>query len=415
MYNRVQENWFERGYRLRREAYEALNAQTAEAYVEAAAVARARDKIRRRGYQPSVRASGDVHTYACIPSNWPHQNQIARALTTMGPVSRFDYTTRGLTLRELRTAEPGSLEKRARVQSELMDDIRRAHKERPIDWFLSYALPWDLTPETVVRIQEEIGIPTVNVSLDDKNWWEAIERRDPTSAMRSLVPKFDLGWTSARTVLPWYWAEGGQAIFLPEGVDSAWFRPLDVPRDIKVGFVGNRFGYRPELIETFRKAGIEVVVHGTSWPNGHMADDDMLLFFSRCHINLGLGDMDYSRWLTNLKGRDFEIPSTGRGVYVTTYNSDLADCFTSGSELWCYRGVDEAIELIRRLLRNPDECDAIAARGRQRCLRDHQWKNRFERILRAIGVQLDRAAIDTLSGPRSLQEKALSPAPSSRP
>jgi hypothetical protein len=265
--------------------------------------------------------------------------------------------------------------------------LRTAHQERPIDWFFSYALGWDMDRSTLQLIHEEFGIPTVNISLDDKNWWDEIERGDAASALKSIAPHYDLGWASARVVLPWYWAEGGQAIFLPEGVNSSWFRPLeDVTQDVEVGFVGNAFGYRPQIVEQLRKAEIGLVVFGNGWPNGVLSDDDMLRFFNRCSINLGLGDMHFSRTMTNLKGRDFEVPSTGRGLYLTAFNSDLATCFNLGTEIAAYRGLDEMIELLRHYLRNKDEVRAMARAARARCLREHQWRHRFEAILRAFGI-----------------------------
>jgi hypothetical protein len=266
--------------------------------------------------------------------------------------------------------------------------MRRAHNERPLDWFFSYSVGWDMTTELLLRIQEEFGIPTVNISLDDKNWWEFIERGDEDSGMGRFAPRFDVGWTSARSVLPWYWVEGGQAMFLPEGVNSDWFAPLDVPQDVQVGFVGNSIGHRPRIIKDLQKAGIKVRVHGHGWPSPIMplGDDEMRVFFSRCRINLGLGDMHFSRWMTNLKGRDFEAPSTGRGLYLTTYNADLASCFSIGTEIQCYRGIDELIDLVRYHLNEPDQSKEMALQARRRCVAQHQWLHRYRTILTELGI-----------------------------
>jgi hypothetical protein len=385
-YGRVQEAWFEWAYRKRRERYQALVASDSLAHSPSAAIARARERMKRRGYAPTPRAIGDIHTFAYVPSNWSHQNQISSALSALGPCTRFDYVARGVSLKSLRSREPGHRERRTQVLTAMLAELREAHRRRPVDWFFSYAVGWDMTADVIAHIHEELGIPTVNISLDDKNWWDEIERGDEASALRTIVPRYDLGWTSARVVLPWYWAEGGQAIFLPEGANTDWFRPIDETQSSVVGFVGDRFGHRPEILDSLRRAGIAVQVHGAGWPGGRLADQEMLRFFNRCRINLGLGDMHYSRWLTNLKGRDFEVPSTGRGLYLTTYNSDLAQCFTVGSEIQCYRGIDELIELVRYHLSNDEETTAMAARARDRCIRSHQWKHRYLSILHALGV-----------------------------
>jgi hypothetical protein len=385
-YTSVQERWFELTYRRRRELYRQLVASDPDAHRPGAHIARARAKIASRGYTPARRREGEIHTFAYVPSHWSHQNQIAAALRHLGPVTRFDYESRGIELASLRTSGPNHHELRQRLFKDLLEELRRAHRERPLDWFFSYALGWDMTAEFVHRIQEEFGIPTVNISLDDKNWWDVIERRDPASAMKDFVPSYDLGWTSASAVLPWYWALGGQALFLPAGVNSDWFAPVDVEQDVDVGFVGNCFGYRPQILAALRKAGIPVQVHGNNWPEGMLSDEEMRRFFSRCRINLGLGDMHFSRWMTNLKGRDFEVPSTGRGLYLTAYNADLSNYFAIGREIQCYRGVDELIELLWHYLRNQEEAREMARQARLRCLAEHQWIHRYRCVLAHLGV-----------------------------
>ncbi len=309
-YGRVHEARFEWTYRRRRERYEALVAGDNRAHSPDASIARARARLAKRGYAPPGRTIGEVHTFAYVPSNWSHQNQIASALSALGPCSRFDYVSRGVPLKALRSCELGHRERRDEVLTAMLAELRTAHRRRPVDWFFSYALGWDMTVDTLRIIHEELGIPTVNISLDDKNWWDEIERGDDASALRHIVPQYDLGWTSARVVLP----------------------------------------------------------------------------CNRCRINLGLGDMHYSRWLTNLKGRDFEVPATGKGLYLTSYNSDLAQCFSIGREIQCYRGIDELIELVRYHLSNEDESAMMAMRAREHCVRAHQWKHRYITILQALGI-----------------------------
>jgi spore maturation protein CgeB len=103
-------------------------------------------------------------------------------------------------------------------------------------------------------------------------------------------------------------------------------------------------------------------------------------------INLGMGGIGYCEELTNVKARDFEVPASGGGMYLTSYNPELAEYFELGKEIVCYRGLDEAIELLRYYLGRPEECRAISDRARARCLREHRWLHRYRDILRLLGV-----------------------------
>ena len=148
------------------------------------------------------------------------------------------------------------------------------------------------------------------------------------------------------------------------------------------------------------KAGISVAVFGAGWPSGTLSDRDMVKLFNRSRVNLGLGDMHYSRTLTNLKGRDFEAPSVGRSAYLTAFNSDLVDCFTIGREICCYRGIDEMIEMIRRLLADDGYRSSVAHAGRQRCIAEHTWLDRYRQLLTGLGLLLEGGATDdAVAGP----------------
>ena len=72
-----------------------------------------------------------------------------------------------------------------------------------------------------------------------------------------------------------------------------------------------------------------------------------------------MGGIGYLEGITNVKARDFEIPGTGGGVYLTSFNPDLARNFTVGEEILCYSNRDEMLELIRYYLAHPEEARAI--------------------------------------------------------
>lgn len=112
----------------------------------------------------------------------------------------------------------------------------------------------------------------------------------------------------------------------------------------------------------------------------------MVQVINQSRINLGMGGIGYSEDLTNVKTRDFEIPGVGGGVYLTSFNPDLAQHFIIGEEILCYRNRDEILELIRQSLSQPGKTREIARRGRERCLREHRWLHRYLRLLQILQI-----------------------------
>ena len=99
--------------------------------------------------------------------------------------------------------------------------------------------------------------------------------------------------------------------------------------------------------------------------------------YSRARINLGIGGTGVSERVMCVKGRDFEVTACG-GLYLTSYNPELALLYDIGKEILCYTNEFDCVELVRYYLQRPEEAKAIAAAGRARCLRDHTWERRFE-------------------------------------
>jgi glycosyltransferase involved in cell wall biosynthesis len=66
------------------------------------------------------------------------------------------------------------------------------------------------------------------------------------------------------------------------------------------------------------------------------------------------------------------IEATGAGtLLLTSYHPDLSNFFEPGEEIETFRTPQEMAAKLLYLLSHPERCDAMAARARERCLRDH--------------------------------------------
>ena len=227
------------------------------------------------------------------------------------------------------------------------------------------------------------------MSLDDKQSWDAGMVGEQRRGSIGLVAAFDLWWTSARVAVDWVNAEGGRGIYLPEGCAPSIYHPTGQPFDIPVSFVGANFGPRPTMVHFLREHGVPVQVFGGGWESmggAGWAEDAGGHIPAKPDKPGQRRRAMHSERITNLKGRDFDIPCTGGGLYLTTYNADLAQHFRVGEEILCWHSYDEMLELLRYYLPRPDECREMARKARERCLREHRWSHRYIRVLQELGV-----------------------------
>lgn len=373
-----------RSYVPRREYYARLAREQGLVYHKPEVVLSTRNRLQNRGYTPPPRQLGEIHTFAFLPiRHW--QRQLLPDLQALGPLTLFDPESLGFNYFEFAKADRSGIERRRAMNDMVLPALRAAHAQRPVDWFFVYATGLEISANLVRQVIDEFGIPTVSLCLDDKHAWIGPWMGDHRAGQIDIASVFDLSWTSSRIALEWYLSEGGRPIYMPEGFDASTYRPKEVHQDIPVSFIGAAYGYRPDIINYLLGYGIQIQTFGSGWPHSSWASD-ITDIINRSQVNLGLGGIGYSEYFTNLKARDFEIPGTGGGVYITSFNPDLAQHFDIGKEILCYSHRDELLELIRYYLTHPDEAQAIAQRGRERCLREHRWLHRYKHLLEIIGI-----------------------------
>ena len=373
-------------YRRRRDHYARLAEERGLVYSEARTTAEVRARLAARGYTPARRAPGEVHTFASIPIFGWHEHLVPD-LGELGPLTHFDYTKLGFDLERFAAAKAETTRReRARMNDMLVDAVRVAHAVRPVDWIFLYGGGQDYSPAMLRRLTGELGIPLVNMSLDDKQGFVGHDVGDARSGALDITRDTDLFMTSARSACEWHMVEGGRPVYLPEGFNRAVYRPIDLPRDIPMSFIGGAYGFRVAVVDAIRRAGIDIQPFGGGWGTRSVWRDEQVEIINRSVINLGMGGIEYSETFTNVKTRDFEIPGTGGGVYLTSFNADLVQHFAVGEEILCYQTHDELIDLARWYLARPDEAHAIAQRARARSLREHSWLHRYEKLLSILGV-----------------------------
>ena len=309
--------------------------------------------------------------------NWEEHN-LTPALETLGDVVRYDWHP------PYDQYDPGwHYGLKAAMNRELLSRVCDAHDKAPIDVFYGY-LCGRLVYRGYIELLRVLGIPTLNMTLDDKTHrYSALE---PTgwAGMVDIASAFDLCWTSDPTALDWYAAHGARAIYLPAGANPDVFVPVERERDIPVLFVGKNYGRRAAIVGRLAEQGIDVTCYGDGWPRGTVTTAEMVALMNRARITLGIGETG-DPTLLSLKGRDFEAPMAG-AFYLTQHNPELAAHYALGTEIETWADVGELTAKVRYYLAKPQEAEAIRHAGAARARRDHTWRGRFEKAFAALGI-----------------------------
>lgn len=322
---------------------------------------------------------GDLHVYYATPfATWERDN-IPDALLELGELSHF-YISES----EFGDDPKPWPRRREEFEQRLLADVRRAHSRRPIDVMVCYLDSLRIRAETIHTIRK-MGIRTCGFWLDDGLSFQGSLGLGLPTTPTSLLRAYDLNLTSYSRSVTKYLVEGGLAAFWPEGANPKLYRPRSVDKTIDVSFVGAMYGLRRPWIDYLRSNGIEVQAYGRGWPDGPASTEAMTEIYCRSKIVLGFGGIGYSMRATNMKARDFEVPMCG-SVYLTSDHYDFPRVFEVGREIETYRSKQDMLVKVRHLLANPDLRERIGRAGRERCLRDHTWRHRFERAFALLGV-----------------------------
>ena len=334
-------------------------------------------KARRPDLSPVPR--GSLRTLAIFHDyNW-ERTALLPALETFGEVVHYDWRDR---------FDHGKKEWRKGLKEEMNRDLlgfaRTLVRARPVHVIFTYLSGELVTPAAVGELSA-LGVPVVNLSLNDKEAFTGRVRAGLAMGVRDICRSFDLCWTSTSDALEKYCVEGAFPLYLPEGANPEIHRPYEVEKTFDVSFVGQCYENRPAVIAALRDAGIRVEAFGPGWPSGPLPTEEMVRTYSRSRINLGFGGVAGHKDTFHLKGRDFEVPMSG-GLYLTEHCDELDRFFEIGKEIVTYKGMEDLVSKVRWLLANPGEADAIRQAGRRRALSEHTWEMRFDKVFSTIGV-----------------------------
>ncbi|PLX85732.1 MAG: hypothetical protein C0617_03370 [Desulfuromonas sp.] len=350
-------------------------------------------------------------------------------------VVEFDFDFRE-TFQRINTSDPRHSsfikKNRGKVSEELLKQIKIEHAKKPLDLFFSYFYDACIWPEVIDEIRS-MGIKTVN-------WF--CNGSYQIHLVKEISPHYDWCLVPEKFRIEDYKKMGANPIYCQEAANPNIYKPFELTRDFDVTFVGQAYGERPSYVHHLLQKGLDVRVWGPGWGRdsiaesqdffsrffnlgskvlvaknwkgllnkfqrkhqqkavirqipqnvvgGILSDQELVKIFSRSKINLGLsacGDpQSTGSRILQVRLRDFEVPMSG-GFYVVEYMEELEQFFEVGKEIVCYSCLDDLTEKIKYYLRNDSEREKIRLAGYERCLREHTWKKRFEKVFFEMGLK----------------------------
>lgn len=151
-------------------------------------------------------------------------------------------------------------------------------------------------------------------------------------------------------------------------------------------FVGTCYGYRKYLIERIKQAGITVKCYGKGWENASSLSYERLIEeVVKAPVTLGVSFVGYTKSITTLKGRDFEVPLWG-GCYLTQKSEGIQRYYEDGKDLILYNNFSDCIDKIKFLRANPNIRKQIRYNAFMKAQHAAKWENKIFKIIEYLEV-----------------------------
>ncbi|MFS2173861.1 glycosyltransferase [Priestia megaterium] len=218
-------------------------------------------------------------------------------------------------------------------------------------------------------------IPVLGITLSDP---------DVMGTISKYAHRFTWHTTNSLTAYKEYKNRGFTNVYyMPFGIDDRFFknRPVDPQYETDVAIIGHgrkdRYPIAEALCDNFN-----VRLYGNEWPYTHHSTGPVrgedwfkAAYSAKMLVNFPRTIKGY----TNIKVGILEAAATGKLLF-TEYFNEMKNLFKYDDEIIGYSSKDDLIEKVRYYLQHPQEAKIIGYNAKQRCLRDHTWEQRFNKL-----------------------------------
>jgi len=180
--------------------------------------------------------------------------EIVESQVDLRPTSRFMHIAGNFTKQESIV--------RGEITQQIIDEVRKAHAQKPVTLFLSYFYNAHFDPAGFAEIHR-LGIPTVNFYCNSIYQFDLVAQ---------IAKNVNFAWHTERDAQVLYHQVGANPVWVQMGADPEVYYPVtDVKRQAKACFIGQRYADRDRLILTLLRRQVPLDLYGSGWGTTHDA------------------------------------------------------------------------------------------------------------------------------------------------
>ncbi|MCX7593415.1 MAG: glycosyltransferase [Fischerella sp.] len=175
-------------------------------------------------------------------------HEIIESQVDLLPASRFMQIPNQFT--------PQELEVRSQLTQKILDEVRQAHQQQPIDLFLSYFYNAHFDPAGFEEIHR-LGIPTVNFYCNSIYQFELVSE---------IAARVKFSWHTEKDARSLYLKIGANPVWVQMGADPKIYHPVaGITRQPKACFVGQHYADRHRFLAHLLQNQVAVDIYGNGW------------------------------------------------------------------------------------------------------------------------------------------------------
>ncbi len=315
-------------------------------------------------------------------NNW--EISLVKALETIGPVTHFNWPP----IYDFFDRKSEWIKHRDKLNIAMLDSFEAMYEPDVNTLVFLYTSDFIITSETLALLKRS-NVIVVNFCWDDLLYFKA-EVRGQAVGVDQVSRKVDWNLTLSPEAISRYHFHKS-ACFFWEAIPSKKVESNSIPllpvnnndTEFYVLFIGSRYGWRGDFIDKLRLRGVNVKCFGYGWENGSIETERMEAEIRSASLTLGFANVGYTKNVTTIKGRDFEVPALG-GLYLTQYAEGLEKYYASGKEILTYRSFDTCYQMICLVQNDKMFADTVRNAGYQKAIHYCSWDARMQYLYALI-------------------------------